>query len=417
MLESESSYLTHEEEMKTSIGPLLEQMNPDEVIRLAQELVAIPSVAGEEGTAITRYISDWFEGLGLKPRWQEVERDRFNLTCRMEGGTPGPTLLLEGHQDTKPVHGMTIDPFNEGIRGGKLWGRGACDMKSALAGMMWVFKVLKEHSVWFRGTLVFTAEVGEECMGRWGADRMIEAGWVDADMAVVGEPSGLMVQLGNRGWWRKTIKVLGRATHSGTAEKGVNAILKMCKVVQELYRLPYLQVDDPIWGRSSLNVHTIHGGGRWSASVPDECTISIDSRLTPAVPPEMPMQQARALLHRMHEEDPEFRVDPEVTCSDAGEEAAAVSPEAEVVQAACRAVQIATGREAPLGACAGYTIASKLKQRGIPTVILGPGHIEQAHTADEWVDVNEVMMAARIYLAMVLEVLGERKSYSCTHGF
>lgn len=392
--------------MTASVWSLLDQVHPDEVFTLARELVAIPSIAGEEGTAITRFISDWFEGLGLKPQWQEVEPERFNLTCRMEGEEPGPVLLLEGHQDTKPVQGMRIDPFHEGIREGKLWGRGACDMKSALAGMMVVFKVLKEHSVRTRGTLVFTAEVGEEAIGRWGADRMIEAGWADADMAVVGEPSGLAVQLGNRGWWRKTIKVLGRATHSGTAEKGVNAILKMSRVVQELYRLPYLQVDDPIWGRSSLNVHTIHGGGRWSASVPDECTISIDSRLTPAAPPEVPMGQAEELLHRMSEEDPEFRVDPEVTGSDMGEAAAAVSPDAEVVQAACRAVQIATGRDAQLGACAGYTIASKLKRRGIPTVILGPGRIEQAHTVDEQVDLNEVVTAARVYLAMVLDVLG-----------
>ena len=388
---------------------ILEAIDSDEVIELAREMIRIPSITGKEGTRQTQFLAERLSDLGLEPELRKVEEDRFNVVCEMKGEEDGPKLLFEGHHDTKPFDGMTIDPLGAEIRDGKLYGRGSTDMKSALAAMLIAMKVLREHQVPLKGTLVFGSEVGEEG-GGGGIPLMQRDGSLECDMAVVGEPSELRVEVGNRGGWRNTIKVLGRATHSGVAQRGINAIEKMAKVILGLYDLPYLKVDDPLWGRSSMNVQRIEGGKAWglSASVADECSVLIDSRLTARTPPEEVNRQVREMLARLEAEDPEFRIDPDTTDFAAGGRAVAISPDERIVRIAGDAVREVTGREPVVGTCPGWTIASAIIGLGHPAIILGPGNLEQAHSADEWVAVDQVVAAARIYALIALKVLTGR---------
>jgi acetylornithine deacetylase/succinyl-diaminopimelate desuccinylase len=383
---------------------VLSLIDDDKVLRLAQKLVRIPSITGQEGRRISDFIAARFRDMGLNPVLQKVSEDRFNIVCELCGDSPGPRFLLTGHQDTKWVEGMTIDPFAAEVRDGRLYGRGAVDMKSALACMIEGMAAIKQSGAKFRGRIVFASEVGEEG-GGWTADMMADAGDLDADFAIVGEPSELRIELGNRGVWGGQIRVLGLATHSGVAQRGVNAIAKMASIITGLYELPYLKIDSDAWGQSSMNVQKIDGG-RWPAAVPDECIISIDSRLTPAVAPEEAERQIRELLRQQESADPELRLDWEFFDEHARSyPAVAVGADSEIVRLACHAVERARGVEPQLSGFTGYSVAGKIAPRGTPVIILGPGSLEQAHTADEWIAVDQLGDAARIYAGMALEAL------------
>jgi acetylornithine deacetylase/succinyl-diaminopimelate desuccinylase-like protein len=321
---------------------------------------------------------------------------------------------------------MTIAPFAAEIKNGRLYGRGAGDAKSGLAAIMMAMKTLKSSGVVLNGSVRFVSEVGEEG-GGWSAEQIESSGFMDADMAVIGEQTELRVEIGNRGVFRNSVKVFGRATHSGLAQRGINAIQKMAKVILGLYALPYLEIDDPIWGKSSMNVQKIEGG-RYSASVPDECTISIDSRLTAKVPPKLEVfiflsvsfdqtflfkrkvwvakEQIVQMLHSLADSDEEFRFE----LGAPGEglvmiPAVSITEEEKIVVAAKEATRKILKREPTIAACSGYTMAARFIQRGIPSIILGPGSVEQAHSADEWVEIQQIVDAAKIYTLIALMML------------
>lgn len=386
------------------IEKILEMIDANETIELTQKLVRIPSITGQEGKALSTFMADWLSSAGLQPILQPADKGRFNLICELKGGE-GRTILFNSHQDTKWTDGMTIAPFAAEIEDGRLYGRGAGDAKSSLSAIMMAMKALKRSGIALNGNVRFVSEVGEEG-GGWSAEQLESSGFMDADMAVIGEQTELRVEIGNRGVFRNSVKVFGRATHSGLAQRGINAIQKMAKVILGLYALSYLEIDDPIWGKSSMNVENIEGG-RYSASVPDECTISIDSRLTAKVPPEVAKDQIAQLLHSLADSDPEFRFEFSVP----GESlfmipAAFVSGEEKIVLAAKEATRKVLKREPTIAACSGYTMAARFIQRGVPAIILGPGSVEQAHSADEWVEIQQIVDAAKIYTLISLMILG-----------
>lgn len=386
---------------------IVNSIDSKEVIQLAQDLIRIPSITGQEGPLISEFMADKLSSFGLDPVRQKAGEDRFNVACRLRG-SDGPNLVFEGHNDTKWVETMTIDPFGAEIKDGKLYGRGAADMKSALAAVMIALKTVKESRIAISGTLTFASEVGEEG-GGWMWELLADAGYLDADMAVICEPSELKVELGNRGWWRGRLKTFGRAAHSGRAQTGINAIQKMARVVLGLFDLPYLQVDSSIWGKSSMNVQRIEAGvwkGIWSAAVPNECYIEIDSRLTPEVAPEEADRQVEQLLKRLSDEDPEFKIDRELFDEAKNYRAAVhIPPDHRIVSIASKGVEAVTGLPAVLGGSAGWTLAGLLIPRGVPTIVLGPGSIDQAHTVDEWIYVDEIVTAAKIYTRIALDML------------
>ena len=382
----------------------IDEIDAHETVELTQELVRIPSITGQEGKALSTFMADWLSSAGLQPILQPADKGRFNLICELKG-EDGPTILFNSHQDTKWTDGMTIAPFAAEIKDGRLYGRGAGDAKSSLAAIMMAMKTLKNSGVVLNGSVRFVSEVGEEG-GGWSAEQLESSGFMDADMAVIGEQTELRVEIGNRGVFRSSVKVFGRATHSGLAQRGINAIQKMTKVILGLYALPYLEIDDPIWGKSSMNVQKIEGG-RYSASVPDECTISIDSRLTAKVSPEVAKEQIIQLLRSLADSDMEFRFE----LGTPGEglvmiPAAFIAEDEKIVIAAQKSVRKVLKREPTIAACSGYTMAARFIQRRIPAIILGPGSVEQAHSADEWVEIQQIVDAAKIYTLIAFMILG-----------
>jgi acetylornithine deacetylase/succinyl-diaminopimelate desuccinylase-like protein len=339
---------------------------------------------------------------------QHVGEGRANVYGRIEGARPGPRLLLNGHLDTKPGDSMTIDPYGGEIVGDRLYGRGSCDMKGPVAAEMIAMKAIARSGVALNGTLIFGSEVGEDG-GGWKFDELI-TGPGACDVGICGEPTKMELHIGCRGGYPIRIRTIGRATHTGTAYTGVNAILKMCKVILALYDLPCFHRVDPLWGRSPINAMIISGGGKVSASVPDECEVRFDIRLNPDLPPADVESAIEGALARLQSEDPELKLEVirgarfghEVYHGRAADYVPVDDP---LVATVADAVEAATGNRPKLAGFPGGCSTALMLQRGIPSVIFGPGNLEQAHSVDEWVDVEQLYQAARAYAAMAYRML------------
>ncbi|MFN8535699.1 MAG: M20/M25/M40 family metallo-hydrolase [Dehalococcoidia bacterium] len=389
--------------VQIAIERVISAIDPAETIALAQHLVRIPSITGTEGAAISEAVAAWFAGQGIAAELQEIAPGRLNVVGRVEGRTPGPRLLINGHLDTKPFDGMTISPTAAEIRDGRLWGRGACDMKSAVAAAMVAAKAIARVGALDRGTLLVGCEVGEEG-GGWTFPQLI-AGPGSCDAMICAEPTNLEVHLGARGGLPIEVTTFGLATHTGMAYQGINAIQKMARVVEALYALPCFAEVEPTWGRSPVNCEQIVGGGKVTASVPDRCDLKVDIRLNPGLPPERLRPILEGLFERLCVEDPDLRLEWKPRFGWSATQIALDDPLLAAVEGAAETV---LGARPPRGGFPGGCSAMLLLNEGKPAVIFGPGHIQQAHTVDEWVAVDQIPAAARVYAASALAYLNEQ---------
>jgi acetylornithine deacetylase/succinyl-diaminopimelate desuccinylase-like protein len=159
--------------MDDRLTAILDSIDLDETIGLARSLVQIPSISGQEGLPISEFMADWLRDARIDSGLQHVGDDRANVYGRVQGSGSGPRLLLNGHLDTKPGDGMTIDPFGGDIRDGRLYGRGSCDMKGPVAAEMIALKAIAHSGIDLHGTLVFGSEVGEDG-GIWRIDELLD---------------------------------------------------------------------------------------------------------------------------------------------------------------------------------------------------------------------------------------------------
>ncbi len=392
----------------SELSSILEAIDRDETIELARALVQIPSISGKEGLRISEFMADWLRGAGLESGLQFVGEGRANVHARLNGQSSGPRLLLNGHLDTKPADNMTIAPFAGEIRNGRLYGRGSCDMKGPVAAEMIAMKAIARSGVNLRGTLIFGSEVGEDG-GGWRISDLLD-GPGACDVGICGEPTKLELHVGCRGVYPLKLRTIGRATHTGTAYTGINAIQKMCAIIPALYELPCFHRSDPVWGRSPINAMIISGGGKVSASVPDECECRFDIRLNPDLPPAELDQAIAMTLDRLRAADTELRVEVEKVVNYGGtvfEPLAATSLPTDdpLVGQVASAISHVLGTPPRLAGFPGGCSITPMADRGIPSVVFGPGNLEQAHSVDEWIDIDEIYQAAKVYAAIAYRIL------------
>ncbi|APW60389.1 M20 family metallopeptidase [Paludisphaera borealis] len=373
----------------------------DELTRLLSELVSIPSVnpmgralSGPEllETRLSAYLESWFRDRGLHVQRQPVAPGRDNLLARYDAPDARRTVLFDVHQDTVPTDGMTIPPFEPRVEVGKLYGRGACDVKASMAAMLLAFERLCRERPQGSASVVLACTVDEE-FTHLGSSKLAET-QSGIDLAVVAEPTQLNVVHCHKGATRWKIRARGVACHSSTPDRGVNAIYRMAHVVaaladlaRDLSRTP----PHPILGPPSLSVGRIEGGLSVNI-VPDACTIEIDRRMIPGETPSGCIEQVRKfLVGRLGnldgvEFDPPWVRMPALD-TQLGDWVGPLS----------EAVQGATGRAPELIGVPFGTDAGPLGAAGIPGVVFGPGDIAQAHTRDEWVELDQVHQAAEAY--------------------
>jgi acetylornithine deacetylase len=241
--------------------------------------------------------------------------------------------------------------------------------------------------------------MGEE-LGHEGAAHLMASGF-GADAAVVGEPTGLDVVTAHKGILRWRMTALGRAAHSSNPGAGCNAIVRMAAVIRGLEErlIPELgQRSHPLLGSPTLSVGRIEGGFEVNV-VPDRCTIEVDRRLLPGETWPQVRRELEELLASLRGEDPQLRVQVEEPHQSLP--AMATDPDAPIVRVAREAVGRIQG-ERPVRGVAFGTDAAELSAGGIPGVVLGPGDIAQAHTGEEYVEIQQVVKAAAIYREIML---------------
>jgi acetylornithine deacetylase len=377
-----------------------------ETTRLLRDLVALPSVnpmgrpiLGPDvyEHRVTAYLEDFFRGLGVPYERQTAAPQRDNIVARCV--TPGArrTIVLEAHQDTVPTDNMTIEPFGAVIENGRLYGRGACDIKGGMAAMLAAFARVVRDKPKGAANAVMACSVDEEHT-TLGVRLLVERG-LKANAAVVAEPTGLNIVHAHKGISRWRLFTAGRSCHSSAPEQGVNAIYRMGRLLVAIDRYAAelrASRTDPLLGPPTLSVGRIEGGTSVN-TVPDRCCIEIDRRLIPGEDPLAAPDQLSAYMKREGGIDFPFEAQPWF-------QVAALDPRGseDLVARLGTAIDAVMGTHRITAVPYG-TDASTIAAAGIPSVVFGPGDIAKAHTCDEWVPLAEVEQASEILYRLVCQ--------------
>lgn len=344
------------------------------VIELLEELIAIDSVnpslvPGGAGEAeIAQRIVAELRSFGAAVEVQEIAPRRVNVIGILEANTPGRSLMLCGHSDTVGVDGMTA-PFDPVERDGKLYGRGAQDMKGGVAAILAAARTIAERNLLRAGKLV-VAMVADEEHASLGAEYLVQS--LRCDAAIICEPTDLAVGIGHKGFEWVDVETHGVAAHGSRPDEGVDAIVMMGRVlagIEALDRRFSTLPPHPLLGRPSVHASLIHGG-RELSTYPDRCTLSIERRTVEG-------EREGILLEELEASGLGPRASARLTFT----RRPYLTPET------CELLQLLPG---PRTALSFWTDAAIFGNAGTPTVVYGPGGAG-LHSIEEYVRINEVI--------------------------
>jgi acetylornithine deacetylase len=363
---------------------------PDSTIQLLRDLIAIDSVnpslveggAGEGEIAAATAAE--MRAIGLDVEVTEVVSGRPNVVGVLQGRAPGRSLMLCGHLDTVGVIGMEA-PFDPVERDGRIYGRGAQDMKGGLAAMIGAARALVNSGGLASGRLILATVIDEE-YASLGADALVND-W-HADAAVVTEPTDIIVAVGHKGFSWVEIITKGRAAHGSRARDGRDAILRMGRVLSRLESLDrelQSRPPHPVLGTASLHASLI-GGGRELSTYPDHCVLQMERRTISGESIDAALIEVETILAALKQEDPEFDASARLMF---GRPPYQTPPDHELPQMLEAAVNRA-GRATTRAGMTFWTDAAILGQADIPSVVFGPGGAG-LHGLEEFVRVDEVL--------------------------
>lgn len=367
-------------------------MSESRCVKYLRDFVAIPSVNPMGREDIDPEIAG--EHRYAEHMCQELRRIHLDAELIERDGRPtvlaearvqgsAETVLVESHLDTVPVDGMEIDPFDPRIEGGRLYGRGACDTK---AGMACAFEALER--VLARGSLgrnVILSGAADEEFGSLGARALVEhLGGRRPDWAIATEPTEMKIVTGHKGIVLVTLDASGVAGHSSDPTRGRNAIVSAARAILALDELGRQigQKTHPALGPATLSIGVVRGGSAPNI-IPDAAEIVFDRRVLPGETAEQVRAEIETCLTERNLDD--IRIQ---RCR--LEKDPLSTPDDHRSVSACRAALAGAGYSPETTTAAFGTDAGVFAAAGIPGVVLGPGSIEQAHTAREWIDLREV---------------------------
>lgn len=359
----------------------------------------VPGAPGEAPAAavLREVLAEW----GFRVEVTEAAPGRPNLVARIGGGRGGASLMLNGHLDTVGVEGMTHDPLGAELRDGRLYGRGATDMKAGVAAMC-----AAAARAAARGALageVIVAAVADEEYESVGTRALVAAG-VRADAAIVTEPTRLAICPAHRGFAWITVTVHGRAAHGSRYDIGVDAIRHAGLLLAEL---DALEADvlptrtHPLLGRASLHASLIEGGIGIS-TYPDRCVLQLERRTVPGESAADAAREVEAACARVRTRRPTFRATVEPGFAQGPSDVAVDAPVMRVLGAALEAAR----EPVRIEGMPAWTDAALLNEAGIPAVCFGPGDIALAHAAEEYVEVREIERATEVLELMLARWCG-----------
>jgi acetylornithine deacetylase len=371
------------------------------VVELTRQLVAIESinpdlgVGGSGEVELARFVAEWCERAGLETTVTEPAPGRPNVVAVARGSRDGRSLLLNAHMDTVGVAGMS-EPFAAHVDGGRLYGRGAQDMKGSLAASMLATAESARRRL--SGDVVLTA-VSDEEVASVGTESI--AASVQADAAIVTEPTEMRIAVAHRGFVHLEVEVRGRAAHGSRPDLGIDAIAKTGRVlvgIEELDRRLRAGPGHPLLGTGSVHASLIEGGQEFS-SYPARCLLQGERRTIPGESRDLAERELREIVERAGEGDPDFEASVRAPIS---REPFEIAEDAEIVEVVRRhATSVLGGLPETVGVPF-WADSALLAEAGIPTVVFGPIGAG-LHTEVEWVDVASLERCVEIYAAVAAE--------------
>jgi acetylornithine deacetylase len=360
------------------------------------DLVRINSVnpdleKGGAGEAeIGAYIHNILLSQGFHSTIDTIADGRVNVIGKHTGKGNGRSLILNAHMDTVGVQGM-VNPFGATITNGKLFGRGAYDMKGSIAAMLGVAKAISDQKIELPGDLIWTFVADEE-YDSIGTQALLKD--LSADACIVTEPTDLKICLGHRGFGLYEITTHGKAAHGGLHKEGVDANIKMGKVLSELDRFSHHIIatrTHQLCGEASLHVPLINGGQSLFI-YSNQCTINVERRTLPGEGETTVFQELKNILIKIQKEDKYFNATIKQLMWRNPHE---ISKDSPIVSSLTNSISHVNTAE-----YIGHTWwedSGLFGEVGIPTVIIGPkgGGI---HQQEEWVELNSVFELSRILL-------------------
>jgi acetylornithine deacetylase len=371
----------------------------DDLQHLVCELVAIESVnpdlvaTGSGESKIADFVGAWLAAEGLSVHVLEPVPGRKSVIGVLAGSGGGTSLMLNAHMDTVGAGGMT-DPFVPVTRDGRIYGRGAYDMKGSLAAIMLVAREAKKLAL--RGDLIIAAVADEE-VGSLGTEAVLQR--IEADAAIITEPTELRLCLAHKGFAWFEVETRGVAAHGSRPDLGVDAVAHMGRIltgVLELDRRLRAGRKHLLLGTGTVHASLIEGGQEWS-TYPARCVVKVERRTIPGEDGESALHELEAVIAAAQAEDPELDASVKLLMERPWSQLGVDSFVTEAVESAANDVL----RRKPEVIGVAYWMDMALSNAvGVPTVAFGPSG-QGAHADVEWVDVASLETCVRVYLGAV----------------
>ena len=397
-------------EVKTQVKQqVLDLIREDELIELSQALIRIPSETGKE-KQVSVFLTGHLQGLGFEARGYEAEPDRPNAVGRWPGIGGGPSLMLSAHLDTVPPGDRSkwiTDPHGGEVIDGKIYGRGSMDSKGGgIASAVGALHAIKRAGLRLKGDVLIVGTVDEEVFGPAGMRYLVGKDILDPDLCLYCVHSDLEIKAYFKGalWTKLTVR--GQTAHGSMPWRGVNAITRAARFVSTLEQrqIPYQK--HPVLGDFTRNFGWIHAGPeRKYNMVADLCELGVDMRLVPGQTPQGVFKEIERLVDELRAQDPQFDGSLELILAD---DPAQVSEDAPILKAVKKAAREVLERDVPIGGTIATGDLGPIFRKGKTGVGFGPGDLERgnAHKENEFLEVDQLVAASKIYALVVLETAG-----------
>lgn len=381
-------------------------INLDRVIEDTQQLIRIDSQnPGVQESGATEWVGNRLSDMGLAPKLQIVESGRENVIAEIPGDPSVPRLVLLAHLDTVPIGGgWTEDPLGGEIKGGFIFGRGACDMKGGVAISLGLMEALQTRKAGIAGDVVFVGTVDEEAPDMLGAQKLVAEGLIRPDDQVLAmEPTGTKLRIAQMGLRWLRVNVTGRMAHAGRAHLGIDSAHVMARIVDRLKtEVAQLEHEDEILGRPRFTCGTFHSGVATNV-VPPSAEAYFDMRIVPPMHIEDVIPMVSSVANSVISEFPgaKFEVNP----LGAPRPPVRASDESKIVTALRASYESQTGKQMPFGGDDGHEAYTDSSMVAALTgskscTVFGPGSTDRAHTADEFVPIADLELVSKVIWQM-----------------
>ncbi|WP_429840840.1 M20 family metallopeptidase [Brevibacillus sp. FIR094] len=392
-------------------------VDEQEVVRLTQELVRIPSVfrpdqAGANEERVALFVADYLRNMGLQVFYEEVVPGRPNVIAFYDSGKPGKTLLFEAHTDVVTEgdrDAWSYDPFGGTISGGRIYGRGSCDTKGNLAAAICAVKAIQRSKQSFTGKILLCIPCDEESM-MIGIKDFIRRGWANnVDAAIICEPEENQLCITQKGAMRAILRTFGKMAHGAMPLTGINPNTRMARAIVALEELERKEMarlgEHPMLGWPSITPTILQAPVRGDAQinvVPDQCMTTLDIRTVPGQDHQELYKEISAILEELGKEDDKFKATLEVieerpwTLTGMNEE---------VVTSVANAYREITKKEPVYNGVPGATDGTFLHKAGIPILTTGAGDRHIPHHADEYIAIDQLVESTQLFALSALTFL------------